>query len=149
MLNEYQRNSLRVVMHLIEEKMREIERLLDRPEEAGLMYDLKNDVTPETAKALRKMVPTIYARIGDLRDRLDLPRKTKAASRELLKGVPQLWVMLEESYSKQLRRYGEVDPRLAAELDPQIEALATLMLELEELAMGHARDLLTLPSRPR
>jgi hypothetical protein len=149
MLNDYQRNSLRVVTHLIEEKMREIERLLGRPEEAGLMYDLKNDVAPETAGAVRETLHAIYARISELRDRLDLPRTAKAASREMLKGVPQLWVMLEESYSKRLRRYGEVDPRLAAELDPQIEALANLMLELEELAMGHSRGRLTSPARPR
>jgi hypothetical protein len=131
-LNDAQRTSLRIVMSLIEEKMRDIEARLASPEEHGLMFDVCNDLAPDVEQALRLTVAEVYALISTLRDRLALPREVKPVSREILKGLSQLWVVLQESDSQRLRRYGDVDPALGASLDPEIEALARLMLELEE-----------------
>jgi hypothetical protein len=136
-LNDAQRTSLRIVMSLIEEKMRDIEARLASPEEHGLMFDVCNDLAPDVEQALRLTVAEVYALISTLRDRLALPREVKPVSREILKGLSQLWVVLQESDSQRLRRYGDVDPALGASLDPEIEALARLMLELEHLAIGN------------
>ncbi len=87
MLNDAQRTSLRIVMSLIEEKMRDIEARLASPEEHGRMFDICHDLAPDVQQALRLTVAEVYALIPPLRDRLALPREVKPASREILKGL--------------------------------------------------------------
>ncbi|MDE3119393.1 MAG: hypothetical protein KGO52_16995 [Nitrospirota bacterium] len=136
MLNNSQRVYLGIVLRLIEEKMRAIEARLARPEEPGLMFTISNDMPPEAARALQQTIPAVYALIVTLRDRFALPLETKQMSREVARGLSsQHWVALQESDSTALGRYGAVDPSVAPDLDPQIEALAGLMLELEAIAM--------------
>lgn len=137
MLNEAQQRNLRIVLCLIEEAMRAIERRLTRPEERGLMFEVRNDLAPDAVRALRQKLPDVYAIIEGLRDRFALPGEIRYAGREVLKGLPQFWVMLQESDSKGLRRYGDVDPALGPVLDPRINRLARLMIEMEALAMGN------------
>jgi len=139
MLNDAQRTSLRIVMRMIEEKMREIEFRLDHPDERALMFDVNNDLSPNISQALREKIAEVSGLIQTLRDRLVLPREVRPASRELLKGLAQLWVVLQESDSERLRRYGEVSPTLAPVLDVEIVRLAHLMLELEDIVLDHRR----------
>jgi hypothetical protein len=135
MLNDAQRTYLGIVLRLVEEKMRAIESRLANPEEHGLMFEVRNDVSSEMEREIREKVAAVYPLIMTLRDRLALPVEAKQASREVVKGLSsQHWVALQESDSKSLRRYGGVDPSVAPVLDPQIETLAHLMLELEEIA---------------
>jgi hypothetical protein len=137
MLNESQRTYLRIVLRLIEEKMRAIEFRLANPQEHGLMFEVSNDMTPEMERWLREKVAVVYSLIMTLRDRFALPVETKQASREVAKGLSsQHWVALKESDSRSLRRYGPIDAALAPVLDPLIETLARLMLELEDQAVG-------------
>ncbi len=137
MLNDAQRNSLRIVMRLIEEKMRAIERQLDQPLEHWLLFEVRNDITPDIERALRQPIQEVYTLIGALIEQFALPLETELASREILKGLSHLWVMLQESDSNSFQRYGTVNPALAPELDPQIDRLARLMLELERIALGN------------
>lgn len=135
MLNDAQRRRLQVVMGLIEEKMRAIERQLDQPLQAGLTFDVKPDLGPDVVAALREKIRSVYKMIAELQSRFALPVESKRASREVLKGLPQLWVMLKESDAKHLRGYGPVDDALEGALNPSIEALAHFMLEMEEIIM--------------
>ncbi len=136
MLNDSQRTSLCIAMRLIEDRMREIEWLLDHPDQYRLMSEVRNDMSGEMVRALREKIPGVYALIMTLRDRFALPSEIKQASREASKGLSQFWVMLQESNAKALRRYGEVDPALAPRLDPEIASLANLMLELQSVLFG-------------
>lgn len=47
MLNDAQRNSLRIVISLIKEKMRAMEVRLAHPDERALMFEIRNDVSPD------------------------------------------------------------------------------------------------------
>lgn len=138
MLNDAQRNHVRIAMSLIEEKMHSIAARLATPKEHGLMCDIQKDITPEMARVLRQKIQVVYAVIRELRDRFALPVETKQASREILKGLPQLWVMLQETDAKSLVRFGAVDPALAPVFDPQIKTLARLMFDLENSVLGKA-----------
>lgn len=135
MLNDAQRRLLRIVLALVEDKMRAIEQQLERPPGPGLMSAVDQDVTPELARHLRKRLAAVRPIIGRLKERFDLPIETKLASRELFKGVPQLWVMLQESDGARLRGYGPVDPTDEASLNPDIHALTRLMLEIQNLLL--------------
>ncbi len=132
MLNDAQRMNLGIVMRMLEEKMRAIEARLARPEERALTFEVQNDIPPDTAQALRERIVEVYALIETLRDRLALPLDVKSASRDVLTGLMPLWVVLQESTSKRLLRYGEVDPSLASILDSKIEAMARLMVEMDD-----------------
>lgn len=134
MLNDAQRTSLGIVMRMIEEKMRAIEARLARPDERALTFKVHNDIPPDTAQTLRERIAEVYALIETLCDRLALPLDVKSASRDALTGLMPLWVVLQESTSKRLQRYGAVDPSLASVLDSKIEALARLMVEMDDAA---------------
>ncbi len=137
MLNDSQRRSLRIAMRLIEDRVQEIEWLLDHPAQHRLMSEVTNDISDPLAQALREKIPHVYEVITTVRDRFALPIETKQASREASKGLAQLWAMLQEANAEALRRYGEVRPGLAPRLDPEITALAGLMLELRDLLFGN------------
>ena len=138
MLNDAQRTSLGIVMRMLEEKMRAIEARLAQPEERALTFEVRNDLTPAMVQVLREKIDEVYVLIRALRDRLALPPTVKSASRDALTGLMPLWVVLQESTSERLRRYGEVDPSLAHVLDPKIGALARLMVEMDAAARGDA-----------
>lgn len=137
MLNDAHRRNLRVVLGLVEEKMKAIESRLAQPEEHGLMDEIKPDLRPDVEATLRRQVDAAYTLIRRLKDQFALPTETTLASREIFKGLPQIWVMLQESDSRRLQGYGEVDPADAAVLDPLIEQLARLVLDMEAVALGH------------
>jgi hypothetical protein len=136
MLNDSQRVSLRIAFRLIDERMREIEAILERPEEVGVMYEVRDDLSPAMRERLPEKISAVRAILKNLRDRLALSAEITTARREAFKGLPYLWEVLEESTSKRLRRYGAVDDRLARILDPQIQSLETLIIELEHILNG-------------
>lgn len=141
MLNDAQRNSLHIILSLIEEKMRAVTFRLAHPEEQALMFEVHNDLSSDTPQMVQEKVAEVSGLIQLLRDRLALPREVKPTSRELITGLAQLWVFLQESDSKGLRRFGDVDPDVSPALDAQIEKLANLMLEMEDVISEHRRSL--------
>jgi hypothetical protein len=135
MLNEAQRTRLEIVLRAVEDKMHAIQQLVDRHDESRLMCDLINDLTPDSRRMLQMKIPAVYDRIRCLRDRFQLNRETRPASREIFGGLSLLWVALQESDSKRLRGYGALDPVDAQTLDPEIEQLADWMLDLERVVV--------------
>lgn len=141
MLNAAQRTNLGIVMRMIEEKMRAIEFRLSHPSEHALMFDVRDDLPPMMTGVLREKIAEVYALIEWLRDGLGLPREVKTASQDVRTGLAQRWVSLQESVAEQLRRYGEVDPSVAPVLDPKIEALARLMIEMDDTVLVGSRPM--------
>jgi hypothetical protein len=133
MLNDAQRTSLGIVMRMIEEKMRAIESRLAHPEERALTFEVRNDLTPVMVQVLREKIDEVLTLIRAFRDHFALPLEIKLASRDIRIGLTQRWAILQESTSKQLRRYGDVDPSLTHVLDPKVEALARLMVEMDDI----------------
>ena len=139
MLNDAQQTSLGIVMRMVEEKMRALEARLARLDEQALTFEIHNDLTPVTVQALREKIKEVYALIRALCDHLALPLEITPASKDVLSGLMQRWVILQESTSKRLQRYGEVDPSLAHVLDPKIDALARLMVEMDDVVRSGAQ----------
>lgn len=136
MLNHAQQNRLRNAMGWIEERMRAIELRLTIREERGLMFHIQNNISPDMERALREKIQAVYRVIGEVQTQFELAPERKLASRDILTGLPQLWVMLQETGAKGLARYGTVDPVVALRLDPQIKLLGRLMFELVDMALG-------------
>lgn len=141
MLNDAQRNSLSIVMTLVEEKMRAVEFKLAHPNEQALMFEVHNDVSSDVLPLLQEKIAEVARLIQTLRDRLALHREIRWTSRQLITGLAQLWVYLQESDSKGLRRFGDVAPAVSPALDNEIDQLAHLMLEMEEIVLKDGRPL--------
>ena len=143
MLNDAQRTRLRIVMGDLEEKMRAVEQRLAYPEERRQMSEIRNDITTDAERALRHKIAEVHTLIGGLKDRFALPVEIKLASREILKGLPQLWVALQESNSKRLQGYGHIDPADANLLDADIKTLADMMFDLEQIVLPQRQSALS------
>lgn len=139
MLNEAQQRNLHIVMRLIEEKMRAMEVRLVRPEEQGVMFEISNDMSPDIAPALRQPIQEVWKILDELKHCFALPREITLTSQELIRGLPQLWVSLQESDSKSLRHFGDVHPSVSPALDFQVGRLAELMLKMGGLIREHRR----------
>lgn len=139
MLNEAQQRNLHIVMRLIEEKMRALEFRLVRPEEHGVMFEISNDMSADIASALRQEIQEAMTILRELKHCFSLPRETTPTSQELVRGLSQLWVSLQESDSKGLRRFGNVHSAVSPALDSQVERLAELMLKMGGLIREHRR----------
>lgn len=149
MLNDAQQRNLQIVMRLIEEKMRAMEFRLIHVEEHGLMFEIRNDVSPDTVPVLRQHIKEVDNILGELQRRFSLPMEATPTSRELIKGLSQLWVFLQESDSKGLRRFGDVHPGVSPALDVKIERLSVLMLEIENTILDHRRPMFVQTQRKR
>lgn len=133
MLNEFQQRSLCIALRLVDQHMRKVEAILERPQEIGVMYEIQNDLTPAMLGQLPEKIVAVRAVLQDLRDRFDLSLEIILASREGFKSLPILWEILMESSSARLRRYGAVDDRVGPMLDPDLKKLEKLLMEMEEI----------------
>lgn len=153
MLNDAQRNSLRIVLSLIEEKLRAVTCRLAHPEERALMFEVHNDLSPDTPQVVQEKVAEASELIQVLRDRFALPREVKTTSKELITGLAQLWVYLQDSDSKGLGRFGDVGPAVSHTLDADIGRLAHVTLKMEDIILEHccamSVDGSAKPSNPR
>ncbi len=139
MLNEAQQRNLHIVMRLIEEKMRALEVRLVRPEEHGVMFEISDDMSADIAPALRQEIQEVMTILRELKHSFSLPRETMLTSQELIRGLSQLWVSLQESDSKGLRRFGDVHSAVSPALDSQVERLAEFMLRMGDIIRERRR----------
>lgn len=133
MLNESQQRGLSIALRLVDQNMKKIEAILERPQEIGAMYEIQDDLSPAMRELLPGKVAAVRAILKGLKDRFSLSPEITMASREAFKSLPYLWQVLQESTAARLRRYGEVDPRLGPALDPELKKLESLLMEMEEI----------------
>jgi len=120
-------------LRTVEEHLRSIEAMLDQEDYPGILYEWKNDL-PDDAK------PLLSARILKIREavelaagRFALEKRDRRASDEAFGKLPYCWQILEDAKAARLVRYGEVAKGLDRELDPLIETIITLVLEMESV----------------
>lgn len=133
MLNESHRLKLRIALTLIEQKMKAIELRLAHPQERGLMFDMSGDLDDGMEQILRQKMREVYGLLRILKDRFALSSESTPASRDILRGLPELWAMVQETNSRHLRGYGEVEPPDAAVLDPLLRNLGYLLYDMERV----------------
>ena len=133
MMNEFQKRGVTAVLRTVEEHLRSIEAMLDQEDYPGILYEWKNDL-PDDAK------PLLLARILKIREavertagRFALEKRDRRASDDALGKLPYCWQILEDAKAARLVRYGEVAEGLDRELDPLLETIITLVLEMESI----------------
>ncbi len=80
------------------------------------------------------------AQIAAAADRWGIARAERDSA-AMISGILAIaWQGIGEALTSNLRGFGELDPDLAAELDPSIERLMSLVLEIEQTLSGLADE---------
>jgi hypothetical protein len=124
---------LRIALIAIEEKMTAVEWRLANPQEQGLLFDVSSDLNEEIEEVLRQKMTEVYGVLRVCKERFDLSSESTPASRDILRGLPELWAMVQEIASRRLRGYGVVEPPDAAILDPLLSHLGHLLYDMERV----------------
>jgi len=134
LLNAAQRSSLTIGLRAFEMHLRQVDAWLEGGEERGVLYRRTLNLSPEHRAAARTQIAAALAQITALAERFGLP----VASEDLRANIAALmsvdWADLTDVHSDKLRRYGDVDSRLADLLDADIDRLAQLALSLAAVA---------------
>jgi hypothetical protein len=133
LLNPAQRSSLTLGLRAFEKDLRQADAWLLGGEEHGCLYRRSLDLAPERRAAARVQIAGALAQIAALAERFDLAVTEDDLGATIASQMSVDWANLCDTRSNKLRRYGEVDPRLAEFLDADVDALAQLALSLTAL----------------
>ncbi len=130
LLNEAQRNSLANVLRTFEESLHQAEAWLDGAEEGQILYHRKLYLGEEKRQEARQKIAQALAEISAVAENFELKARQENASSLVYSQMSHLRADLMDSTSDKLRRFGKVDPRLSAVLDPAIERLFEIAMEI-------------------
>lgn len=133
LLNAAQRGSLTIGLRAFEMHLRQADAWLQGEEEHGILYRRSLHLAPKHRAAARAEIAEALARIAVLAAQFDLPVTEDDLGATIASQMSVDWANLCDTRADKLRRYGEVDPRLAEFLDADVDALAQLALSLAAL----------------
>ena len=133
MLNKDQKRGLTIALRIVEENMQKIEQLLENKTYEGILYDTKCCVTPDVKEEILKRVSFLKARINYISDIFVLEKESREGLRKIFGILPSCWEIIENVKTKRLKRYGDVQNGLDNVLDPQLNGITDLILEMEQL----------------
>jgi hypothetical protein len=124
LLNDSQWNSLRISILAFERRLREARDWLDGREEEGKFYRRRLSMSEDGREFARQQIEQALREVAVLGTALQVPFSNEAVNSELRGEFSVTWANLLDSRAAKLARFGDVHPKLAAELDPIIEQLA-------------------------
>ncbi len=145
LLNAYQLNALQLTLRSFEEYLRQADEWLSGKTEQSILYHRRLQLSSDRQKAAKRQIAKALKDIAHLASKLELqPLEEDPAS--LIRGQLMVsWANLVDARSTKLKRYGEIDPRSAIELDPALESLARSAMEIAQLFEGN--DPITTPEQ--
>jgi hypothetical protein len=133
LLNQYQKNSLRVTLQMFEESLRHVLEWLDGREENSVMYNRKLDLPKENKEQARREIEAALGLIENLSRKFDLHKESSDAASMLQGELTVSWANLHDTRAKKLARFGKVHPELESILDHDIHNLAEIALHLSTI----------------
>jgi len=131
LLNSSQRISLQVSLRNFEERLRYAEHILDHPvEEEAILFRQHLDLPEEYRAGIKSQIKSALDQIRELREVFSLEVDEDDLARRIESELYISWENLMDVHAIKLRGYGEVHPGLAGILDPRIQNLAAIALEL-------------------
>ncbi len=132
-INPNQAQGLTVALRMLERILFSLQDLYSDNGETrqGIMVSLANPLSQEQRSHLEQMTEQAREIIGVLSERFGLKHETADLPREIHGRLAEAWATLEDVRSHKLRRYGPVDGRLAALLDPGMEELIQIVLAMD------------------
>jgi len=130
LLSAPQRASLAIVLRLLEQDLRQADKWLQGAEERGILYRRKLRLPPERRAIARRHIAAALKQIAELARTFDLQPVDDSPEATITAEMSERWANLCDARSDKLKRYGDVDPRLAQVLDPSLDRLIELTLAL-------------------
>ncbi len=138
LLNPSQKASLATVLRMFEEDLRQASTCLDELQATGILYRRELHLTsPQRAKA-RERITAALDEISILAEILSLEQEVEDPAGLIRSQMSIAWANLIDTQADKLKRYGEVHPNAASEIDPFIQRLAQAALELAALFDNHS-----------
>ena len=138
LLNTAQRNSLTIGLRAFEMHLRQADAWLRGEEERGILYRRNIHLPPEQRAVARAQIAAALAQIAALAERFDLAAVEDDLGAAIAAQLSVDWANLSDVRAAKLRRYGEVDPRLADLLDADVDRLAQLAMSLAAFSQNDA-----------
>ena len=133
MLNKDQKRGLTIALRIAEENMQKIEQILENKTYEGVLYDSECSVTTDIKEEILKRVSFVKVRINYISNIFVLEKEYREGLREIFSILPSCWEIVENVKAKRLKRYGDVQNGLDNVLDPQLDRITDLILEMEQL----------------
>lgn len=133
MLNEYQKRGLSIILRIVEEAMQDIERILHNGTYTGILYDMKSSIPSEVKDEILKRAVLIKGRIKIISKIFDLKKEHREVIHEIFGKLPHCLEIIEDAKAKKLKRYGDISHGLNNTLDPQLNIITDLILEMQQL----------------
>jgi len=132
-LNKSQIRGLSITLRIVEESLAEIELILNKCDDVTILYERRCDIPEEVKEEVLRKVFSAKNRIRIIAERFGLEKKFIEASREAYGKLPYCWKIIEDAKAKKLRRYGDVATGMEEALDPDLNIIITLILDIEHL----------------
>ena len=124
------RRSLSVTARIVEDSIDEIEKALMKKEKSRSSHH----ITDSLDEATRQKILSTVARLRESNDAmfraLHLEPNVFSETQIVRSRIVHLWAVLRDSRSKGLKRFGELPPDAAAEVDRNVDALLAILKEL-------------------
>ena len=132
-LNDSQKRALEVQLRNLEQVLYRVgHRIRERPEEGLLTHHIP---IPETVRRrFEALIKQMHEELAVLIRQFELQPKAVDSRSHVNATMALTWSSLNEVLSSKLKRYGEVDPALSESLDPCLNRLIDLALQVAEVA---------------
>jgi hypothetical protein len=123
-LNGPQRRHFEVVFASLEDALVRVEQLAATTvPDARLLTERDADVRKGFTASAGPLIGSIRARLGRLVEAMDLGKKRPSTTRTIHALLNAQIIHLQDSNARRLSAYGNVDPRAATTLDPELQAI--------------------------
>ncbi|MCF6149690.1 MAG: hypothetical protein E3K37_13635 [Candidatus Kuenenia sp.] len=135
MLNKDQKRGLTIALRIMEETIQYIEQVFNNGDYSGILYDVKCSLDEGVTREILKRALLIKDKIKTLSKRFDLENELRDPAREILGKLSSSWCILEDVKAIKLKRYGAVADELEDVLDPHLNGIIDLILDIERLLL--------------
>ncbi len=118
---------------MFEKNLRAAQAWLDGAEENGTFYQRALHLSEQRRKQARQLIAETVQAVTQLGQSLELPLEIENVASEVRSQMVISWTNLLDNRSAKLKRYGKVHPDLSSELDPIIEQLAEMALNISAI----------------
>lgn len=135
-LTEPQQRHLRASLISFEKALRLADRLLEDGDEVGILYYRKLYLDPDQRRLAHGKITQALHELADLVKQLGLESVEESTARDILSEMSVSWADLVDCHSDRMIGYGEVDTDAATKIDPAIDRLERIALELSDLMLS-------------
>lgn len=137
LLNEHQHRHFEVILATLEDTLVEVERLASgAPARSLHLTQYDDDLPPNLAANAQPALASARHDVARLTSQLRIRPRRLSIARSIRALLISEIVRLEDSTSRALAGYGEVNPRVARELEPALSDLRSALASIIDLLDG-------------